>query len=934
MIEPVVEMTPDYVRSRALALTLLKGRSDLSVEVIRTMVDIAINTGKSAGGGDVNADALSREIEGLLSIWVGTGKTLDDPTGHDIWLPDHRAKIGWDFWRRYEAYLEDELGWPPQIVNRLGDLTDSILERLENPQRPAPWDRRGMVVGSVQSGKTANYTGLICKAVDAGYKLVIILAGMHNSLRSQTQLRIDEGVLGFDTKQNRRFNQENSKIGVGRIPFKLLYIHSLTNSEEQGDFNKRVANQIGVTIGGDPVILVVKKNKSVLHNLIQWALVVRGQKDVKTDRKIIHDVPLLVIDDEADTASVNTRAPGDGEDPNDYEPSAINKKIRELLGSFNKVAYVGYTATPFANIFIDPDEKHDELGDDIFPRSFIINLPVSTSYVGPTRVFGLDADPDANIEGVESLPIVRTIDDYITDFPEKHDKHHRPTKLPPSLKEALRAFILVCAARRVRGQVSSHNSMLIHVTRFVDVQGYVAELVSDELANLKRRIAYGDGNASEGVRTELRQLWEQDFEPTIAKMQESNAVAMTWQQIDNELHNAVSKIDIKKINGTARDILDYMEHPHGRSVIAIGGDKLARGLTLEGLSVSYYLRASKMYDTLMQMGRWFGYRPGYLDLCRLYTTRQLVNWYRHITLAEQELRREFDYMSAANLTPTDYGLRVRTHPEGLFVTALNKMRHGEKMMLSYTGELVQTTHLHKDPNTIRINFEITAEFISSLGPSKRRNKRDVRLWQDVKAERIINIFLNHIAVHPQCLQADPSRLAQYITKQNEQGDLSNWTVALISDAKKTNKSDIGTETEVGLIERQPADNSTSTVYALRKSNIISPTDQYLDFDDAETMRALEFTRQRFREGEIKTKDNKEPDVPNGRIVRELRPDSNGLLLIYPLDPSKAGINSENPVIGFAISFPVSERAQPIEYMVNKVLLKTIFDSMETDGDDE
>jgi Z1 domain. len=690
----MTEISPVYMQVRQLALVLLKGEENPTPQSIRNKVDIAIMASKSAGAdGDVDAEAIAKEIESLYSVWIDTGKALDDKTDHKPWLPDKRAQIEWKFWRRYERYLEEEMGWPPQVVNRLGDLTDSILERLEDSERPAPWDRRGMVVGSVQSGKTANYTGLICKAVDAGYKLVIILAGMHNSLRSQTQLRIDEGVLGFDTQKSRKFNQDSQRIGVGLLQNEPLFIHSLTNSAEHGDFKRNIADTVGVMIGGDPVILVVKKNKSVLNNLIQWALTVRGHMDTATRKRMIRNVPLLLIDDEADNASINTKKlpdPVNGQLPDDYDVTAINEKIRELLSSFDKCAYVGYTATPFANIFINPDCSTQRLGDDIFPRSFIINLPVSSNYVGPARVFGLDSDPDAGIEGLDPLPIIRVVKDYDAFFPENHKKDLAVPGLPKSLKEAIRAFILTCATRWARGQISVHNSMLIHVTRYVDVQRQITQLVRDELASLKRRIAYGDGNSPRKIRSELESLWKNDFESTSLAMPDYVPNQVSWEEVNEALHAATSKIEVKEINGTAMDILDYVEHSGGRSVIAIGGDKLSRGLTLEGLSISYYLRASKMYDTLMQMGRWFGYRPGYPDLCRLYTTRDLVQWYRHITLAEQELRREFEYMWSSGRTPSDYGLRVRTHPEGLLITALNKMREGVTMQLSYAGELVET----------------------------------------------------------------------------------------------------------------------------------------------------------------------------------------------------------------------------------------------------
>ena len=346
---------------------------------------------------------------------------------------------------------------------------------------------------------------------------------------------------------------------------------------------------------------------------------------------------MLLIDDEADNASINVKSKATPKaDSEEVDVSAINGKIREVLQCFRQSAYVGYTATPFANIFVNPEAQSERYGDDIFPRNFIINVNAPTNYVGPSKVFGLDGDVDAGIDPSDGLPIVRDLDsapyagDYAAPecFPQPHKTSHLTTRLPASLKVAIRSFILTCAARRARGQQTKHNSMLVHVTRFTAIQEQVATLIAGELAGLQRRIAYGDGAATLKIRDELRELWESDFAPVSAAMGEESGPAVTWEDVDQALHDAAAKITVMKVNSTAGVPLDYKQHEkQGLSVIAIGGDKLSRGLTLEGLSISYFLRTSKMYDTLMQMGRWFGYRPGYLDLCRLYTTRTLIGWY-------------------------------------------------------------------------------------------------------------------------------------------------------------------------------------------------------------------------------------------------------------------------------------------------------------------
>ncbi|MFB2973139.1 Z1 domain-containing protein [Aerosakkonema sp. BLCC-F183] len=914
----------DYDRTRQVAQVLLKGEQTPTRQIIQEKVKIAVDSIRTSQPDrvvEVDEEKLVRELESLFNIWMGLGTVLENKEGHIPWLADRNSEINWDFWNRYVRYLEEEKGWAPATTKGLDQLTDSILERLEYPLRSGDWDRRGMVVGQVQSGKTANYTALICKAVDAGYKLIIVLAGIQNSLRSQTQIRLDEGFLGRDSQVNRAFDRgQNSLMGAGKIlTEKLLIAHSATSSAEKGDFNQRVANQNGTIPGGaDPVLLVVKKNKSVLTNLLKWALNVRGIVNEESGKRIVRRVPLLVIDDEADNASINTNPPlldENGRVQEEYDVSAINGLIRKLLQSFEKSAYVGYTATPFANIFIypDPNQKNQEFGDDLFPRSFIINLPAPSNYIGPVQVFGLDTDPAIGFEASEALPIIRPVDDQREWMPDKHKKDHVPGELPGSLKEAIRAFILCCAARIVRGQENEHNSMLVHVARFTAVQSEVAKQVKDELTSLKQRLRSGDGKATGKLEEEFEQLWKDDFVPTTSSILSSIAdpqlTPVSWEEIRPLLHHAASKIQVKKINGTAKDVLDYWEHKNGLSVIAIGGDKLSRGLTLEGLSVSYYLRASKMYDTLMQMGRWFGYRPGYIDLCRLYTTDELIEWYEHITVASEELRQEFDYMADAGATPDEFGLKVRTHPQDLVITGANKMKTGTVMRLSYTRTLSETTILHKDENINLKNLEVTEELLRSLGSYTRQEKHNY-IWEQVPPEKVINFLLGYQS-HDNCRLANTSLLVKYIKAQLPH-ELISWTVVLISNNRAKNKINIAGN-EVGLTLRKDASPESSQEYRLIKSRLLSPTDEWLDLSEETRNEILEITQQRRAEA---GKPPSSSNTPDGKILRSKRSPKNGLLLLYSLDPQE--INSEIPVIGFVISFPDSKKAQMVEYKVNNV----------------
>ena len=367
-----------------------------------------------------------------------------------------------------------------------------------------------MVVGEVQSGKTSNYIELICKVADAGYKFIVVLTGTTNSLRAQTQLRFDEGFLGWDTRLTLALDPSNKRVGVGTLLGEpLLRAIPSTNAEERGDFNLSTANHFNVRLGGDPVIMVVKKNGSVLRNLTRWA---KSLSPVDP-RNPIPNMPTLVIDDEADYASVNTRPVGSGDDE---DPTVINGRIRELLNAFEKSAYIGYTATPFANIFIYPDQDAAGYGRDLFPRDFLISIPVPSNHVGPTKIFGLPPDPDDDVGPVAALPLVRVVDDHQDLIPNVHRSNWNVKELPDSLTRAMKAFILTCAARAARGDDAQHNSMLIHVTRFVSVQSQVAELVRFELKDLQNRIRYGDSDSPKPIVDELRAIWTGGLCPNLA----------------------------------------------------------------------------------------------------------------------------------------------------------------------------------------------------------------------------------------------------------------------------------------------------------------------------------------------------------------------------------------------------------------------------------
>ncbi|MGQ0566947.1 MAG: hypothetical protein ACT4OK_18045 [Gemmobacter sp.] len=299
----------------------------------------------------VDRDALVDELIRRSSRSVGDNATLSSGEDHVAWLDAERKK-GWTYWQRYSEYMEVRIPWT--ALDALDVATDEVLSQLEDPTREGAWDRRGLVVGHVQSGKTGNYTGLICKAADAGYKIIIVLAGLHNNLRAQTQIRLDEGFLGFATIAD---TDELPAVGVGLIDKDVsVRPNAATNRSEKGDFNTAVAAKMNISPEQRPWLFVVKKNKTVLERLLHWIRNrVANHIDPETGRKLVTNLPLLVIDDESDHGSVDTGEDVVDENGNpdlEHQPKTINRLIRSILHHFSRKAYVGYTATPFANIFI------------------------------------------------------------------------------------------------------------------------------------------------------------------------------------------------------------------------------------------------------------------------------------------------------------------------------------------------------------------------------------------------------------------------------------------------------------------------------------------------------------------------------------------------------------------------------------------------------
>lgn len=889
----------ESARNIAHVLLAKYDKEQLNTDILLMEID---NVFKMNGFNTVDRDDLIIQLEADLNIYSGTATELVEK---DVkpWLSDLKSSVKWELWDRYKSHLRAKDGSFP--INSVDDLTDKILDKCVNPKIKGSWDRRGMVVGNVQSGKTANYTGLINKATDTGYKLIIIIAGIHNSLRSQTQLRVDEGYIGRKSSDF-IMRQRNVKVGVGKYACNTE-IYSYTSSDNKGDFNRSIASRINVPIGGkSPTVLVIKKNKSILENLILWLN--QFASDVNGERKLM-DIPMLVIDDEADNASVNSGT--------QYDVRTINRLIRTLLNLFNQNTFIGYTATPYANLYIPSSWSEDletyvkdvklKVGEDLFPRDFIVNIPPPSNYLGAAQVFGFENENTGEV--AEGLDIIRFAEDQEPWIPKKINKHNAedlPDDVPATLKEAIKAFILTNAIRRLRGHGNKHSSMLVHVALRVLWIDRIAWLINEILRGYKNQIKSGQGN----VLYDLEEMFYNDFMPTTKEVKNNIAYndpkikTHTWGEVKSELIAAITKIEVRSVHGLKKtsvieyhriEEIDYEAHKNiGLSVIAVGGNKLARGITLEGLSISYYLRTTRMYDSLMQMGRWFGYRPGYADLCRLYTTSQLINWYRHVTMATEEMRNDFDEMAANNMVPKDYQLKVRTHPGMLMVTSLTKMREHEKIQVGFSGKLIQTYSFNKaDVNS---NYNVFKYLLSRLNTTPQKiktgqKKVNALLWNKVDSVKVLD-FMSSFKTPIHRLDI----MKSYIEKQNNEGLLQKWSLAVWvnsrNDSKKEKWKWSGGDFDAGLPTRSLIGDETKQLSVKGSKNaILGKEHRMVDLG--------------LKIGEKASEDD----------LKEIRKRlQQPLIVILPIDSSDySGIENNLPIIGLGIIFPIIESEKKFEY---------------------
>mgnify|MGYP004552613787 CR=1 FL=1 len=835
-----------------------------------------------------------------LSVTIDKGVLIKSDIPFERWYKVSKYKTNFKFWNRYEKYLNSK-GWNDERLLRIDEISDDIMDLLGNPNSKISWKRRGLIIGDVQSGKTANYSAICNKAVDSGYKVIIILTGMIENLRKQTQDRQDRDLVGIESfsllNENRK--AELNYEGVGKIDDSIKLMTFTSNAS---DFNNNILKLLNITLNNcsDSALFVVKKNKAVLENLNNWLVKYNS-------RNGIIDSSVLVIDDECDNASVNTK--------NEEDPTTINRCIRNLLKCFKRQSYIAVTATPYANIFINPEineESEKEFGQDLFPRDFIYCLPSPSDYIGAKDIFLKEG------RYYSSLEIITDAEDIIG---LNHKKDFNLIDMPGSLYEAIEYFILITSIRDSRGQNREHSSMLVNISRFTDVQNQFADKIDDFISIIKKhvklfcRLSREESNKDKYIRS-LYHVWE--------KYELGKVSEYSWDKIrKNYIQSTVDRINVQAINQSTQDkSIPYDKHSEGYRVIAVGGNSLSRGITLEGLCTTYFYRNSKTYDTLMQMGRWFGYRMGYEDLFKIWMPKQSIEWYGTICEATEELKGLVKKMNDKDLTPETFGLMVREDPVSLMITAPNKMKHTKllKQSVNLSGRVVETIKFNNMPEILNQNYKIVKEWTENLFNMgiEFTHEKGI-LFKGVDKKYILSL----IDKFESAITYLPYNKEAIIECIEDSKDLENWDVIITEGSSnnepiKLNNGNIGLKREI------------------RKLNTIDESDYikiYKDNGRILTGDSLNIGINPDRLKEINEKKERKERV----YIREyLYKERNPLLFVHFIDASKYSkeMNSDyDTLVAISLCFPVSEngeRGRIAVYRLNEVAAKQFIDIEELD----
>jgi len=645
-------------------------------------------------------------------------------------------------WNAYREHLNQK-GWSAEVIQSIDRASTKITNELLCPNGSREGRFQGLVLGYVQSGKTASMAAAIAKAADSGYRMVIVLAGMTNVLRQQTQLRLLSDVVSHNPS---------------------LWLEGTT---VESDFKPGSAPNLPTAGRGKCSLFVVKKNAAVLRRL-KKAL----NKLSEIERK---SLPTLIIDDECDQASINTAA---------YRSSVtrINGLIRDLCEKLPKVTYVGYTATPYANVLMA--ETSVDGSRDLYPSEFIISLDEPEGYFGARRLFGDDTDAERDTE----LPYIRRVPDEDRESLQpssRKDREAFAAGLTPSLKDACDWFLLSLAARRHRRQAESHCCMLIHTTIYAACHRQIRRMIERSWLTPTRDALRNNDQTRIG---QLQALWESESSVLGGDARADLDCPEAPEGFDELIRflPAVADSITMTVENSESEFSERLDFHSSRAVqsIVIGGNVLARGLTIEGLVCSYFIRTSSQYDTLMQMGRWFGYRRGFEDLPRIWMTRELEYAFRDLVKVEEMIRSEIASISRKGWTPSDMAVRV-PQIAGLSITARNKlvMENLEQCEVSYYGTHEQTISFPADADFHISNWQAGTELVNEISNNRSvivSNKRDSILFSDVPYRSILR-FLRNYRFDRESMHG----ITEFVQREIDNGEeaMEIWNIGVMGSGK-------------------------------------------------------------------------------------------------------------------------------------------------------
>tara|TARA_A100000171_G_scaffold30037_1_gene28259 strand:+ start:2088 stop:4778 length:2691 start_codon:yes stop_codon:yes gene_type:complete len=857
------------------------------VQLIRSQMSSSLITLEQAAEWSkrfVQNDTLVKDAKQLIRREIGLIEDLRDPTAvrqrrFEPWYPG--PKDDHVFWPPLKRYLLEEKGWDPETVGAIDKASSKVVGQLPFPGSPK-FDGRGLVLGYVQSGKTANFTGVISKAADEGYRLIIVLSGLTNSLRRQTQERMETDLISLVPKRWLRWTTIEDDIGEIPISADALLSQQLARN-----------------------LAIVKKNSYRLRRLINM---LRGSSEL-----VLANCPVLIIDDECDQASVNSARL-------ERERTAINQLLVDLLDLLPKVAYVGYTATPYANVLIDPNQP-----EDLYPRDFIIDLPKPPAYFGAERLFGRrQLESDLDDEGTDDGL------DMIREVPESEESELRPTRsekdtwalpITESLQECLQYFVMAAAARRVRGDAEKPCALLIHTTHYAAAHLNSRRPVMQFIEGLGRSLVAGESS----LLDTLREQWSDELEAVPAS--EFGRAAVGFDELLEVLPATISEMQYFVENGSSDQRLELFEGP----AIVIGGNVLARGLTIEGLVCSFFVRTATLYDSLMQMGRWFGYRVNYEDLPRVWMPAAMASDFRDLATVEHEIRQDIArYSEDGTVTPEDLGVRVRLHPR-MEVTARLKQRTARTIgRRSFDGRVLQTTRFRtKDEAWLEQNLEAGAsllhdsreaggepEFVNGAGHLFRSVP-----WQAVRR------FLESYSIHSQHHEFSGDEIRDYVEQQLGYGQLGKWNVGVVVSGAKTARSHgpFGPLQDVPMVRRSAREDLDS--HGKDIGVLLTRSHATIDFDIAFSgPKALwpDLKRARGPRTHDRERAVEEPLLLLYLVDRESAPRTSG-------DDGTGGDGNSKPrrstrhelgavrdVLGIGLVFPETDHPVTVEYVVAPV----------------